>query len=234
MVLTKKDILINIKEKKLIFKPELDGFQLQPHAVDLRLGYEFHIPRTWEINKEGRKVINIDPLKTDNTSQYEEIKLKPGQYFEIMPREYVIATTLEEIELSSENLMAILFPRSSVNRRGLAVDLSGLIDVGYKGHLMIPLMNNTQQQIIKIYPGERICSLIFEELSSSVTKEESRHHGLDLPKYDNGKGFVGNIIDKNEEISLISSGKLSELKEKFKIKILNIRLIILLNKIEMI
>jgi len=134
MVLSKKDILNRIKKEKLIFSPSLDGFQLQPHAIDLRLGLDFHIPKTWQLSKEGRKVINIDPLRADIESSFEKITLKPGQYFELMPREYIIATTLEFIELNSEDIMGVLFPRSSINRRGLAVDLSGIVDVMYKGY----------------------------------------------------------------------------------------------------
>jgi len=60
MILSKQTILNKIKNKQLAFKPNLDGFQLQPHAVDLRLGYKFFLPKTWEITKEGRKAINID------------------------------------------------------------------------------------------------------------------------------------------------------------------------------
>ncbi|HLD03957.1 MAG TPA: dCTP deaminase, partial [Candidatus Dojkabacteria bacterium] len=168
MVLSKKHIIEKIKSGEIQFEPMIDGFQLQPHSVDLRLGYDFHIPRTWELTKEGRKVINIDPFSENNKSNFDKVSLNPGQSFEILPKEYIIATTLEVITIKSKELMAILFPRSSVNRRGLAVDLSGIIDVGYHGKLMIPIVNNTHEQIIKIYPGERICQIIFEKISSQI------------------------------------------------------------------
>ena len=79
-------------------------------------------------------------------------------------------------------------------------------------------MNNTQEQIIKIYPGERICSVVFQTLSSNISPEEALMHGLNKAKYDNNsKGFVGSVKDKEEEIELIKSGKISQLKRKFKI-----------------
>lgn len=220
MVLSKKHILEKIKNQELNFIPMIDGWQLQPHSVDLRVGYDFHIPRTWELNKEGRKVINIDPLNPDSTNNFDKITLKPSQYFEIMPKEYVIATTLETIELKGKDFMAILFPRSSMNRRGLALDLSGIIDVGYKGKLMIPISNNTNEQIIRIYPGERICQIIIEQISTQISPREVLNHGLYKARYHGAiGGFMPGKTDKLEEINLIKHGKLSELKKKYALKI---------------
>jgi len=220
MVLSKKHIIEKIKSGEIQFEPMIDGFQLQPHSVDLRLGYDFHIPRTWELTKEGRKVINIDPFSENNKSNFDKVSLNPGQSFEILPKEYIIATTLEVITIKSKELMAILFPRSSVNRRGLAVDLSGIIDVGYHGKLMIPIVNNTHEQIIKIYPGERICQIIFEKISSQISPKQILNHGLAKAKYHAAiGGFLPGKTDRLEEINLIKKGKISQLKQKFFLKI---------------
>ena len=81
MVLSKSDIQSRMSKKEIVFKPQVDGFQVQPHAIDLRLGFEFHIPKTWEVSKEGRKAITIDPLDMEaNGKSFEKIKLKPGQF----------------------------------------------------------------------------------------------------------------------------------------------------------
>jgi len=199
MILSKQTILNKIKNKQLAFKPNLDGFQLQPHAVDLRLGYKFFLPKTWEITKEGRKAINIDPLvPVKNNNNFETITLQKGQYFELLPEEYVVGTTLESITMSDPELMAVLYPRSSINRRGLAVDLSGIVDVHYKGNLMIPIMNNTQKQVIRIYPGERICQIVFQQLTDAITQNEAQWHGLSKAKYSKKNGDVNRAMDKKE------------------------------------
>lgn len=220
MVLTRKEIINEIKNKRIGFKPMIDGFQLQPHAVDLRLGREFFIPRKWRITEKGREAIIIDPFDNNDSAGFEEITLTYGQFFELLPGEFVIAKTFEEINLKANNLMAVLFPRSSINRRGLAVDLSGIIDTGYKGRLMIPIMNNTSKQVIRVYPGERICQVVFQQLHSSLTQTEIKMHGLQSAKYNNTeKGFAGGKTDKKKEIVLIRLGKIEELKKKYSLEI---------------
>lgn len=240
MTLTSREIRKSIKNGSIEFSPQIDAFQMQPHAVDLRLGTEFKLPRSWNITDEGRTAVRIDPIENlqtgnngvasesdenrvdrDISSQkkvenFETIHLKPGQVFELLPKEYVLAVTYEKISINANDLMAVLYPRSSINRRGLAVDLSGIIDVGFSGRLMIPLLNNTNDQIIRVYPGERICQIVFQELSSKLTDDEIRFHGVKEAKY-HGKECVDGVADSNEEIRYIKSGKLEDLKADFAI-----------------
>ncbi len=223
-VLTKNEIQEFITQKKINFSPNLDAFQIQPHAVDLRLGWTFYIPKSWELTKNGRQALNIDYLNISKNKKYFEIiKLKPGQYFEILPNESIIGVTLEKIAINDLSLMAVLYPRSSFNRRGLSVSLTGIIDAGYKGNLVLPIQNKTNNQIIRIYPGERICQIVFEELKSNLTKQQANLHGLQKPKYINSS--ENDIIYQNKhrqkeadiEIELIKKGKIDLIKQKYKI-----------------
>ena len=213
-VLSRNDILAHIREGKLGFSPNLDGFQMQPHAVDLRLGTQFRLPRHWRMTKNGREAITVDPFH-ESADYNETVTLSPGQVFELLPGEKIIAETYEKVELKCDNLMAILFPRSSLNRRGLSVDLSGVVDVWYQGRLIIPVSNQTDQ-VIRLYPGERICQLLFEKLSSPIDEESATNHGLTRAKYaeDEDPNFK---VDRNEETELIQKGELEQLKEKFRL-----------------
>jgi len=216
MVLTKKYITQMLKSGELAFTPNLDKFQVQPHAIDLRLGFDFHLPKSWELTEKGRVALHIDPLEKD-THNFKQIHLKEGQYFELLPSEYIVATTLEKIELSANNIMGVLYPRSSITRRGLALNLTGVIDARYKGYLMIPIMNNTDNQIIRVYPGERICSVVFQLLSSPLSEKEANLHGLQKARFnDASKVFIGSKTDKQTEINLIRYGKLEEIKKKYR------------------
>ncbi len=217
-VLTKKEILEEINNNGLFFLPKLDKYQIQPHAVDLRLGFHFCIPKTWRLDKDGRKAFNIDYLNDKEKKSFDEISLEEGQYFEILPREFIIASTLEKIEINNLSIMAVLYPRSSFNRRGLSVDLSGIVDTGYKGKLMIPIRNNTNQ-IVRIYPGERICQLVFQDLKSRLTQKEADIHGIEKAKNlgSEDSDIIKNSYDKGEEVRYISEGDIKGLKEKYKI-----------------
>ncbi|NBS42057.1 hypothetical protein EBS80_05380 [bacterium] len=129
MILSRQDILSQVHSGGIRITPELDQFQLQPHAIDLRLGYKFLIPRNWTLDEKGRRAIkvSIDDV-ANHREQFDEVQLQPGQYFELLPNEFVIGTSLERIEMNAPNLMAILFPRTSTNRRGIDLSLSGIID----------------------------------------------------------------------------------------------------------
>ena len=220
-VLTKYEIKDAISNKTLIFDPPIDAFQLQPHAVDLRLGTTFYIPKSWQLTANGREALNIDYLNDRKPSKeyFDLIELQPKQYFELLPNEFVIASTLEKISINDLKLMAVLYPRSSFNRRGLSVNLTGIIDCGYSGNLVIPIQNNTNNQVIKIYPGERVCQLVFEELSTPLKEGEHNIHGVKKAKYhESNNNNIEYKPDKDEEVDFISSGNLDELKKKYSIE----------------
>jgi dCTP deaminase len=213
MILTRHSIQDLIDKKLLNFSPNLDKYQNQPHAVDLRLGTVFYISKTWKLTPNGREIITVDMTKKDENN-YEKVELKPGQYFDLAPGESIIASTLEKIEIKAPNLMGVLYPRSSINRRGLSVDLTGIIDAFYAGSLMIPILNKTNSQIIRIYPGERICQVLFHRLEDDLTQEEAMLHGKISAKYQNTSSYeLDSKKDEEDELKYIKSGDLTGLKK---------------------
>ena len=215
-ILTKKQIIERIKKEEISFTPSLDTFQLQAHSVDLRLGFTFLIPKTWQMTKRGREAITIGHLDKNQPSSFDIIELEQGQHFELLPQEHILVSTLESIKVPRD-LMVVLYPRSSTNRRGLSVDLTGIVDSGYEGQLVIPIRNNTHSQIIKLYPGERFCQVVFSRLDESVDPEKSRYHKIDIIE-----GFKRKKDDEDKkeeiEIKLILKGEIEKLKEKYKYK----------------
>ena len=212
--LTKKEIFSRLKNGDLRVDPVLDAFQLQPHAIDLRLGYKFLIPKNWMLTPKGRSAIKISIDDTAiHREQFEEVTLSPGHYFELLPNEFVIATSLETIAMNAPDLMAILFPRTSTNRRGVSLSLSGIIDCGYRGQLIFPMKNEAGNQVLRIYPGERICQVILQDLQSDLSPEQAKLHGIQAAKY-SGQN-AGYQLDKDEERELLIDGRLDELKNRF-------------------
>ena len=210
----RQDILQKIRTRDLVFDPPLDQFQTQPHAVDLRLGYKFLIPKNWMMTDRGRKAIHVS-IEEDSwhSEQFEEVILQPGQYFDLLPNEFVIGTSLERIEMNAANLMAILFPRTSTNRRGINLSLSGIIDTGYNGHLIFPMKNEAGDQVLRVYPGERVCQVIFEELKQPLSMAEASLHGMTQAKY--SEASENFKLDKSSERELLTRGQLGELKRRF-------------------
>ena len=205
-VLTKDEILTRVKEGSLGFIPGLDSFQLQTHAVDLRLGFTFLIPKAWRMTDRGREALALDPLRDHGPEYFDVIELEQGQSFDLLPEEYVLVSTFETIKVPND-LMAILYPRSSVNRKGLSVDLTGIIDSGYEGPLTLPIRNNTRSQVIQLHPGERFCQIVFEALSHEVMPRKSRWHQKDVVE----KGAK----EKAKEMKLVFSGDIKKLKKEF-------------------
>lgn len=212
-ILTKKEILERISEKNVVFSPPLDTFQVQAHAIDMRLGFTFLIPKAWHLTKQGRVALNVDYFSKLRPNYFDTIELEQGQYFELLPGEHILVSTLESVSVP-DDLMAVLYPRSSTNRKGLSVDLTGIIDSGYSGQLVIPVRNNTLSQTVRLYPGERFCQIVFEKLESNVQAEKSRYHNKDI--------VDGFILNKKRgdtaEIAFVSSGKIRELKQKYPVK----------------
>lgn len=214
-IVIKHEIIELIKNGELEFTPALDTLQFRPHAVDLRLGNTFRIPkRSFAPDKinNGRSAVVLDHFAVNGGqfAHYEEIELKPGQYFDILPGEWVMGFTLETVHLKSNTLMAVLYPRSSVNRRGLALDLTGVVDTGYNGSLMIPIHNTTSMQVLRLYPGERICQLVFERL------EQPAREGY-VGRYQGGKKAYALDVEARE-IELIRSGQIKTIKKEFKLE----------------
>lgn len=214
-IITKEQILDYMGKGKIEFKPGLDKFQLRAHSVDLRLGFTFLIPKIWKLTEKGREAVSIDHFSKNKQQYFDTIELEKGQYFDLLPREYVLVSTFESIKVPSD-LMAVLYPRSSVNRKGLSVDLTGIIDSGYEGQLAIPVRNNTQAQTVRLYPGERFCQVVFDRLDQDVDIITSRYHKKDIIE-----GYVRNnelhSSQDDEEIEMVERGEIRELKEKYSI-----------------
>ncbi len=212
MILSNDKIIERIRSGELVFAPPLDEFQIQQHSIDLRLGFSFLVPKSWEMTANGRVALRTDHLDLDRQNKsFTLVELEEGQFFDILPGEYVGVSTLEKIRLPSD-LMAILYPRSSVNRRGLSIDLTGIVDAGYEGNLLIPVRNNTQFQVIRMYPGERFCQLVFEELSNAPQLQQSRWHNKDIV-------VTVQHERSTEEMTCVREGKITLLKRDFALAI---------------
>lgn len=215
-ILNKKEILEYINAGKMALEPGADKFQVQPNSLDLRIGWTFYIPEQWQMTDAGRVVMRPDYLeKKANQNHFKLVKLKPGQYFEFLPNEFVICSTLEKISLKADNLIALLYPRSSMIRRGFVME-SGLVDIGYQGHLTIPILNATPHPL-RLYPGERAYQLVFHTMSNGMDIAEAQMHGAVKAKYQDAMAHTLEArTDSEDELSFIKSGQIEKIKKEHK------------------
>lgn len=217
MILSKNELTQYINEGKIKFTPNLDEFQLQPNSIDLRIGSNFYIPESWHLTDRGREAWDPDYLvKSMNKDHLKLVKIKPGQFFEILPGESVLVSSMEKIELNSGGLMAVLYPRSSMVRRGFVIQ-GGVVDVMYKGQLVIPVMNATNHNL-KLFVGERAYQLLFHRVGSELSAESALKHGVAGAKYADATAYnLEARTDSEEEIEFIKKGDVDGLKNKFKV-----------------
>ena len=212
-ILTRHEIQQKINNNQLIIEPALDEYQMQPTSIDLRIGWSFYIPYTWKFTDKGRVAVVADYMDYSTTHEnFQLIKLKAGQYFEILPGEMILASSLEKVGMSGK-LCGVLHARSSASRRGLSIE-SGLVNPHYSGQLTIPIINQSHH-VLKIYPGERLCQMIIHELQTDTSTEEAEKHGLDASKYDQTTPYgLTSKLDSHAEIDILKIGNLDELKKK--------------------
>ena len=104
------------------------------------------------------------------------MEVPDGEAFTMQPGEFVLAATLETLELA-DDVMARLEGRSSLGRLGIIVhSTAGLFDPGWVGTATLEL-GNLGRMPVKLYPGMRICAFTFEELSSPAKVPYRRKPG---------------------------------------------------------
>src|SRR6202047_3080227 len=161
MVLSDVDIKRYIAQGKIKITPELPPDQFGSCSVDFRLGNEFNV------FEHGRyPFIDLRENKGIEGIMH-SVEVQPGESFILQPREFVLAITEERLELD-EDVLGRLEGRSSLGRIGIIVHgTAGLFDPGWSGNATLEL-SNLGRMPVALYPGMRICSFTFEQLSSRV------------------------------------------------------------------
>lgn len=160
MVLSDRDIkkALQTGRIKILPKPDLKE-QLGSCSIDLHLGSSFRV-------FEHSKHTYIDPMKKISSDEItREVRVKKGEKFIMQPGDFVLAMTMEKVTISPD-LLGRLEGRSSLGRLGIVVhSTASVFDPGWDGNPVLEL-GNLSRIAVALYPGMRICSFTFEELSS--------------------------------------------------------------------
>jgi len=170
MVLSDIDIRKYVAGGKIRVSPELPEAHIGSCSVDFRLGSEFSI---FEHSKHPyidlRNPVEIQKLMRP-------IVVAEGEPFILQPREFALAITYEHLELA-DDVLGRLEGRSSLGRIGIIVHgTAGLFDPGWSGKATLEL-SNLGIMPVALYPGMRICSMTFEQLSTPSSMPYRRKPG---------------------------------------------------------
>ena len=162
MVLSDVDIRRYLASGKIRITPELPPEQFGSCSVDFRLGSEF------SVFEHSRHAFIDVREKSAIQDIMRSIHVKEGDPFVLQPREFALAITEEHLELD-DDVLGRLEGRSSLGHIGIIVHgTAGLFDPGWRGKATLEL-SNLGIMPVALYPGMRICSFTFEQLSSPVS-----------------------------------------------------------------
>ncbi len=161
MTLSDRDIRKAIERGDISISPELDyKTQLGSCSVDFRLGNVFNI-----FNHSRIPYIDLKNGTFNGEEIMQELVIPDDEAFIMQPGEFVLAITKECLTLSA-SLMGRIEGRSSLGRIGIIVHgTASVFDPGWDGNPTLEL-GNLGNMPVALYPGMRICSFTFEELSS--------------------------------------------------------------------
>ena len=176
MILSDKTILKMLEERTLTIDP-LTREQIQPASVDIRLGNTFCV-----VDDSASGMITLDKRI--------EYKTITADTYLIMPGQFVLASTMEYIELPND-LTAFVEGRSSLGRMGLFIQNAGWVDPGFKGEITLELYN-ANRCAIELRTGRRVGQLVFAEMDDCAL---TPYHG----KYQGQRGATGSKVFDDAE-----------------------------------
>lgn len=180
MVLSDRDIKKALASGKIKISPSPDfSSQLGSCMIDLRLGNSYRV-------FNHSKTPYLDPQNPETLKDVTtEIKVKKGEAFTVHPGEFVLAVTEEYVEMP-DDLTGHLEGRSSIGRLGIVVHSTAAnIECGFRGNITLELANMGRIPVM-LYPGMRICSLSFSQLTSPAEvpyykKKSAKYVGQTAP-----------------------------------------------------
>ncbi len=189
MILSDRDIKKALRSGHIHISPAPNfASQLGSCMIDLQLGNTFRV-----FNHSKTPYLDPQDPKTLKAATA-EVVMRNGEPFILHPGEFVLAMTREYVEMP-DDLTGRLEGRSSIGRMGVVVHSTAAnIECGFRGNITLELANMGRIPVM-LYPGMRICSLSFEQLTSPA----------DVPYYKKkGAKYVG---QKKPEASKIAQEK---------------------------
>lgn len=160
-VLSREDIYQLLQQEPPLVECHINlDEQVQPNGIDLTLREValFQSAGTIAASNAQRRISDLAPLMFDG-----------GDYIQLIPGSYLV--TYNEIVHLPRNVMALVFPRSSLLRCGATVD-TAVWDAGYHGRAQ-SLMVVSNANGLSLQRNARIVQLVF----FTLTRETEGYRG---------------------------------------------------------
>lgn len=181
MILSDRDIRAAILRGDIRVTPPIN---LETHLGSCSI--DFHLGNTFMVFEHSRYP-HIDPRQQQSIGDsMRTIVVPEGEAFIMQAGDFALASTVESLELP-DNLLGRLEGRSSIARLGITVhSTAAVFEPGWIGTATMEL-SNLGRMAVALYPGMRICSFTFQQLTSSVdvpyrAKRGAKYAGQDIPR----------------------------------------------------
>ncbi len=191
MILSNKEIQKALDTGRLKITPTPEPLQPTPggpecpygtHSVDLKLGYEISVPTTGTFVLDLTIPGSVAETIAKNSEKHRITSERP---YILKPRKFVLALTLEEIELpidtSPPYLAARIEGKSSRARCGVLVHFTApTVHPGFRGPLTLEMINFGPSEFV-LRPEMPIAQLIVEEVKGELIENESQFQDQKTP-----------------------------------------------------
>ncbi len=153
------------------------------HTVDLRLGNELTIPKPGAFAYDFLAQGNIAELIAQSSKKHTLTEDRP---FRLKPNKFVLAQTLEMIELPIDKgppyLAARIEGKSSRARCGLLVHFTApTVHPEWKGQLTLEIINLGLTPFL-LHSGMPIAQLLIEQVAGEIQSNQSQFQGQVTPE----------------------------------------------------
>jgi len=185
MILSDKDIIEAVKQKKIFIKP-FKKEKVQPASVDIHLDKEFMV-----FDTNANFVVDT---RKPVANLMKKVSITKSQSFVLHPGEFALGLIIEETGVDSEHV-GRLEGKSSLGRLGLIIHTTaGYLDPGNKLKMTLELYNAGRLPI-KLYYKMPIGQMAFEKMSSPCDRPYGSK-GL-KSKYYGDKGVQASKMHQN-------------------------------------
>ncbi len=169
MLLSRRDILEQIKRGRLRFDPAIDLKQVKQISIDLHIGRLFTTFKKENKDAKYLAAVRNDPSIWTAPDIWDHVET---DRFTLEPGAFVLGKTHERVYLP-DDLGGLIEGRSGYARLGISMHCTApKIDPGFGGTIALEMSNNGSLPVVLVAGEDSPAQLLLFKLSRRLTKKE--------------------------------------------------------------